>query len=75
MTDKKIFRVWVSRLWWPWPKLYHCDGIIWGAEGLSLACVMLELESGEKLIIDSTHRTFRYGREFREMMDKKEQAE
>lgn len=63
-----IFRVWVSRRWWFWPKRYICKGMIWGgtpaATDVPPGVIMLILKDERRVFIDSRGRTITYGREF-----------
>ena len=62
-----IFRVWISRRFWPWAKLYKCKGIVWCSQELNQTpegILLLVMLNEQRVFIDTTGRTITYGREF-----------
>jgi hypothetical protein len=58
-----LFRVSVSRRFWPWPKRYVCESIAWGGPDVPAHIMGLDLPDHRRVFIDTAGRTITYGPE------------
>ena len=62
-----IFRVWVSRRFWPWAKKYKCKGMIWCSpeqNNTPAGILLLIMPDERRVFISTAGKTITYGREF-----------
>ena len=61
-----IFRVWVSRRFWPWPKKYKAKGMIWCSLEINqtpAGILLLILPDETRVFVDTRNRIITYGPE------------
>lgn len=62
-----IFRIWVSRRFWPWPKKYRCKGMVWCSMETNqtpAGILLLILLDESRVFVDTSDRIITYGPEF-----------